>query len=70
MQGLYLRNIGQELHLDEMAICRYELGKQQIPPELLIRWALLLNAPEILADACDGCPIGAAMAQHSPIGAA
>ena len=70
MQGKYLRHIGQALYLDEMAVCRYELGRQPIPPDLLIRWALLLNAPEILADACDGCPIGAAMSQQSPLTAA
>ena len=60
-QHLSMYKLGLELHIGEMSVFRHEKGQLQISPSLLVDWALLLKAPEILVAACNGCPIAKAI---------
>jgi len=68
-QGRYMHQVGRELNISESCVCRYEKGLRQIPPDLLVKWARLLGAQEILTAACTACPVGVAL-RNDPINAA
>lgn len=69
-RGLLMHQVGSSLNVSESCICRYESGKRQIPPDLLVAWALLLGAREILTGACSTCPVGVALQNNNPLNAA
>lgn len=53
-----MKEIGEQLHIAESTVSKYETGKEEIKDlRLLIEWALMLKTIEPVQIACRSCPI-------------